>query len=72
MIAIARAYSSNLACSVQGAVYHCLPELLLRKVFLSVIYANTNVLEKRFRILPDDSNDIFKMNILEKNVDRSD
>ena len=33
MQAIAHAYASNQECSVQEAVYHCLPELWLRKVF---------------------------------------
>ena len=28
--------------SVQEPVYHCLPELSIRKVFPGVIYANTN------------------------------
>ena len=60
--------------NVQEAVYHCLPELWLPKVFPGVIYANTNIREKRFRVLrsqneigdlPDDSNDIFKRNMLE-------
>ena len=67
--------------NVQEAVYHCLPELWLPKVFPGVIYANTNIREKRFRVLrsqneigdlPDDSNDIFKRNMLDRYVDRPD
>ena len=59
---------------MQEAVYHCLPELWFRKVFPGVIYANTNIPKKRFIVLrsqkeigdlPDDSNDIFKRNMLE-------
>ena len=66
---------------MQEAVHHCLPELWLRKVFPGVIYANTNIPEKRFRVLqsqkeigdlPYDSNDIFKINMLDRYVDRPD
>ena len=39
MRAIAYAYASNRKCSVQEAVYHCLPELWLRNFFSGVIYA---------------------------------
>ena len=55
--------------NVQKAVYHCLPELWLPEVFPGVKYANTNIREKRFRVLRsqkeigdllDDSNDILK------------
>ena len=69
MKAISRAYSSNWERSVQEAVYHCLPELWLQKVFPGVIYANTNIPEKQFRVLqsqkeisdlPDNGNDILK------------
>ena len=78
---IARAYSSNQKCSVQEAVYHCLPELRLWKVFPGIIHENTNIPEKPFRLLqsqkeigelPDDCNDIFKINMLERSVDRPD
>ena len=81
MTAIACAYSSNRECSEQEVVYHCLPELWLRKVFPGVIYANTNIPEKRFRVLRsqkeigdllDDSNNIFKRNMLDRYVDRPD
>ena len=69
MKTIVCAYSSNRECSVQEAVYQCLPELWLRKIFPGVKYANTNIPQKRFKLLrsqnetgdlPDDSNDIFK------------
>ena len=63
------------------AEYHCLSELWFRKVFPGVIYANTKIPEKRFRVLrsqkeigdlPDDSNNIFKRNMLDRYMDRPD
>ena len=81
MRAIAHAYASNRECSVQEAVHHCLPELWLRKVFPRVIYAKTNFLEKRFKMLrskeeiiclPDDNKNIFKNNILDRYMNRPD
>ena len=81
MRAIALAYASNRECSVQEAVYHCLPELWLRNVFPRVIYANNNLPKKRFKMLrlkeeisclPDDSKDIFKKNMLDRYMDRPD
>ena len=51
MCAVAHAYASNRECSVQEAVHHCLRELWLRKIFPSVIYANTNLAEKRLKML---------------------
>ena len=56
-------------CSVQEAVYHIMPELWLRKTFLAVVLAKTNIPEKRFRVcldkseikdLPENSTDILK------------
>ena len=81
MCAVAHAYASNRECSLQEAVYHCLPELWLRKIFLSVIYANTNLAEKRLKMLrskeemcqlPDESEDIFERNMLDRYMDRPD
>ena len=81
MYTVAHAYASNRECSVQEAVCHCLPELLLRKIFPGVIYANTNLPEKRPKMLrsqeqisqlPDESEDIFKRNILDRYMDRPD
>ena len=66
---------------MQEAVYHFLPELWLQKVFPGVIYANTNIPEKLFRVLrsqgeigdlPDDSNNIFKRNMFDRYADRPD
>ena len=81
MKAIAQAYASNRECSVQETVCHCLPELFLRKVFPGVMYANTNISEKRCKILrsqqkisklTDESEDIFKKNMLDRYMDRPD
>ena len=81
MCAVAHAYASNRECSLQEAVYHCLPELWLRKIFPSVIYANTNLAEKRLKMLrskeemcqlPDESEDIFERNMLDRYMDRPD
>ena len=81
MKTIAQAYASDQEYSMQGAVYHCLPELWLRRVFLGVIYANTNIPEKRCKILrsqqeiselPDESKDIIKKNMLDIYMDRPD
>ena len=79
MKVIAQAYAPNWECSVQEAVYHRLPELRLRRVFAGVVNANTNIPEKRcksFRSqqeiseLPDESEDIFKKNMLDRYMDR--
>ena len=81
MCAVTHAYASNRKCSVHEAVYHCLPKLWLRKVFPGVIFANTNLPEKRLQMLrsqeeisqlPDESEDIFKINMLDRYMDRPD
>ena len=75
MRSIARAYANKRECSVQEAVYILMPELWLRKTFPGVIFANSNLPEKRFRIcrskeeideLPEDSTDIFKRNMIDR------
>ena len=52
-----------------------MPELWLRKVFPGVLYANSNILEKRVRMmlskkeiseLPKDSTNIYKRNIVNR------
>ena len=72
MRAVARAYSKH-ECSVQKAVYLVMPELWLRKTFPKVIFLNSNIPEKRYRIfrrkenldeLLDDSTDVFQRNML--------
>ena len=79
MKSIAHAYASKRECSVQEAVYHIMPELWLRKIFPGVIYANSNLPEKRMRMvisekeiaeLPDDSTDIYKRNMIDRYIDR--
>ena len=81
MCAVTHAYASNRKCSVHEAVYHCLPKLWLRKVFPGVIFANTNLPEKRLQMLrsqeeisqlPDESEDIFKRNMLDRYMDKPD
>ena len=68
MKSIARAYFMKRECSVQEAVYHIMPGLLLQKTFPAVVFANTNIPEKRFKVcldekeikgLPENSTNIF-------------
>ena len=76
---IAQAYASNRECSVQEVIYHCLPELWLIKVLPGVIFANSNISENHFKILrsqqeiselPDESDDTFKKNMLDRYMDK--
>ena len=69
MKSVANAYINKRECSIQECVYHILPGQWLRKTFPGVIFANSNIPEKRFRLclaehkifeLPEDSNKIFK------------
>ena len=78
MKAIAKAYITKRECSAQKAVY-LKPELCLREIFPRVIFLNSNLPEKRFRIfkkraeideLPGDSTDIFQRNLLDRYLDR--
>ena len=64
----AHSYVIKRECSIQECVYQILPGQWLRKTFPSVIFANSNVPKKRYRIcrdekdiseLPEDSTDIF-------------
>ena len=79
MKSIARAYITKRECSVQEAVCHVMPELWLRKSYPCVIFINTNMPEKHFRVcrtedklgeLPEDSTDVFKRNMLDRYIDR--
>ena len=72
MKSVVHAYVSKRECSLQETVYQVMPELWLRKVFPGVLYANSNIPEKRVRImlskkeileLPEDSTDIYKRNM---------
>ena len=81
MRAVAEAYSKKRECSVQEAVYLLTPELWLRKTFSKVIFLNSNVPEKRYRMfrskedlegVPGDGTDIFQRNMLDRYLDRPD
>ena len=73
MKSVAHAYVSKHESSLQKAVYEVMPELWLRKVFPGVLNVNSNIPEKRVRVilskkekfeLPEDSTDIYKRNTL--------
>ena len=79
MKAIARTYATKKECSVQEAVYLVMPELWLRKTFPKVLFLNSNIPEKRYRIirnkeeideLPENSTDIFQRNMQDRYIDR--
>ena len=78
MKSIAHAYTNNRECSVQECLYHVLPGQWLRKTFPGVIFANSNIPEKRFRVclneeeiseLPENSQAIFRRNMLDRYKD---
>ena len=80
MKSVANAYSNKKECSIQECVYHVLPGQWLRKTFPGVIFANSNVSEKRFQLclaeheiyaLPEDSKKIFIRNMVDRYIDRS-
>ena len=50
MKSVASTYINKRECSIQECVYYILPSLRLRKTFPSVIFANSNMLEKRFSV----------------------
>ena len=79
MKSVASAYVNKRECSIQECVYHILAGQWLRKTFPGVIFANSNLPEKRYRIcrdekdiseLPEDSKDIFKRNMIDRYIDR--
>ena len=56
-----------------------MPELWLRKSFLGVVFADSNLPENRYRMcrskkdideLPEDSCDVFKCNMIDRYIDR--
>ena len=72
MNAIAKDYATKKKCFIQEAVYLVMPELWLRKTFPKVLFLNSNIPEKRYRIfrnkgeideLPEDRTDIFQRNM---------
>ena len=79
MRSVANAYLNKRECSIQECVYHVLPGQSLRRTFPGVIFANSNAPKKRFRIflseneimdLPEDSEDIFTRNMVDRYIDR--
>ena len=75
---IALTFLSHRQCSVQEAVYQVMPELWSRKCFPGIVFANTNMPEKRYRVcksetelseLPADSTEAFKHNNLDRYID---
>ena len=79
MKVIAQAYTTKREVSVQEAVSLVLPEIWWHKVFPGVLFANSNVPAKRYRVcltknenenLPEDCTTIFKWNILDRYCDR--
>ena len=75
MKAISRAYVTKRECSVQEAIYVVMPNLGLRKTFPKVLFLNSNIPERRYRIfrnkeeideLPEDSTNIFQLNMLDR------
>ena len=48
MKSVAHSYVNKRECSIQECVYHILPGQWLRKTFPGVIFANSNVPEKRY------------------------
>ena len=80
MKSAANAYINKRECSTQECVYHIVPGQWLRKTFPGVIFGNSNIPEKRFRLglaeheiseLPEDSKKIFKQNMVDRYIDRS-
>ena len=51
MKSVAHAYSSKRECSVQEPVHYVMPELWLRKIFSGAIYVNSNLPEKRVKLI---------------------
>ena len=81
MKSVARAYRTHREMSVQIGVTIALPELWLRKTCPTVVFANSNLPEKRYRIfcseakilnMPANSKDLFKRNMLDRYIDRLD
>ena len=77
MKSVAHAYSPKRECSLQEALHQVTPEIWLRMVFPGVLYANSNIPEKRVRMmlskkeisrLPKDSTDIFKRNMVNRYI----
>ena len=79
MKAILRAYATKRECSFQEEVYLVMLELWLRKIFPKVIFLNSNLPDKRYKVfkkknetdvLPDYNTDLFQRNRLVRYLDR--
>ena len=79
MKSISHAYRTHREMSVQEAVANVSPEIWLQKTSHAVTFANSNLLERRYRVcrseeeilnLPEDSSDIFKRNMIDRYIDR--
>ena len=75
MKSVAHACISKRECSLQEAICQVMPELWLRKVFLGVLYVNSNIPEERVRMmlskkeifeLPEGMTDIYKRNMVSR------
>ena len=75
MKSVTHAYASKRECSPKEAAYQIMPVLWLRKVFPGVLYVNSNIPEKRVRMmlsekeiaeLPEDSTYIYKRNMMNR------
>ena len=80
MKSVTHASVSKRKCSLQEAVYQIIPELWLRTFFPGVLYANSNIPEKRVRImlskkeifeLPEDSTDIYKGHVVSRYLNKA-
>ena len=79
MKSVANAYINKRECSIQECVYHILLGQWLKKAFPGVVFANSNIPEKGFRLclakheiseLPEDSKKIFKRNMVDRYIDQ--
>ena len=79
MKSLANACLNKRKFSIQECVYHILPGQWLRKTFPGVIFANSNIPEKRFRLclvehkiseLLEDSKKIFKQKMVDRYIHR--
>ena len=81
MKTVGNAYLNKRKCSVKKCVYHVFSGQWLRKTFPLVIFANSNIPEKRFRMLlsqdeisdlPEDSKNLFQWNMVDRYIDQVD
>ena len=79
MMSVGQTYVNKRERSIQEYVYRVLSGQWLRKTFPGVIFANSNIPEKRYWIcreekdisqLPEDSREIFENNMFDRYIDR--